>query len=301
MVAISTLLVIVPAFVLLAQAAPSPRRWPSGPAQMSEEEAKTLYNSTIGGSLLSRQQNLCQMITIAQLNAMGDALQDVKNYATANWGGDWDTIKVNPPDLGGPAQACYPSPMQFTATWNSDPTCSSSSTKFTGYIAEGTNAAQVNIYQGSSVSASTTVETSTDIGTETQFTAGVKIGIPEIAEVSYSVSETLSVSLTNTKGSTTTSTNDARSTVQDTVTCDGPANVEVDVDLQTCTAQGNVNFPVTLSGWVWFYYKNKRDGHYRWAVHLDVFPIEHRQQTLSISVNANTQTFGHFYGNCSPA
>ncbi|KAF8319497.1 uncharacterized protein EI90DRAFT_3020792 [Cantharellus anzutake] len=298
MVAISTLFVIVPAFVLLTQAAPSLRRWPSGPAQMSEEEAKTLYNSTIGGSLLSRQQNLCQMITMEQLNAMGDALQDVKNYATANWGGDWDTItyhwndSINPKQLDGPAQACYPSPMQFTATWNSDPTCSSSSTKFTGYIAEGTNSAQVNIYQGSSVSASTTVESS-----ETQFTAGLTIGIPAIAEVSYSVSETLSISLKNTKGSTTTSTNDARSTVQDTVTCNGPANVEVDVDLQTCTAQGNVNFPVTLSGWVWFYYGSTRNGHYKWAVNLDNFPIGHCQQTLSISVNANTQTFGHFYGN----
>ena len=74
--------------------------------------------------------------------------------------------------------------------------------------------------------------------------------------------ETVSVSVKNTKGSTTTNTNDARTTVQDTVTCNGPANVEVDVSLQTCTAAGNVNFPVTLGGWVWFYYGKRKNGHY---------------------------------------
>ncbi len=74
--------------------------------------------------------------------------------------------------------------------------------------------------------------------------------------------ETVSVSVKNTKGSTTTNTNDARTTVQDTVTCNGPANVEVDINLQTCEAAGNVNFPVTLGGWVWFYYGSKKKGHY---------------------------------------
>ncbi|KAF8319496.1 uncharacterized protein EI90DRAFT_3020791 [Cantharellus anzutake] len=255
MVAISTLFAIVLVFVLSTQATPSLRRWPSGPAQMSEEEARTLRGSTIGSSLLSRQQGLCQLINMDQLNAMGDALQDVKNFATVNWGGDWDSIRVNPPNLDGPAQACYPSPMHFTATWNSNPICSNSTMNLTGYIAEGSTSAQVNIFQGSSVSASTTVESHS-----TQFTAELMLGF-----LLYSISETLSVSLTNTKGSTTTSTNDARSTVQVTVTCNGPARVEVDVSLQTCTAQGNVNFPVTLGGWVWFHYKTKRDGHYNCA------------------------------------
>ncbi|KAF8320182.1 uncharacterized protein EI90DRAFT_3020592 [Cantharellus anzutake] len=260
---------IAPALILSALAFPTLRRRPGVPAHMNEEEAKAAYNSS---SLHIRQQSLCQSITLDQLNAMGDALQDAKasNYATANWGGDWDTIAVNPPEVcvfirtAGTA-SCYPDPMTFTANWSSDPTCSRSSTKFTGYIG-----------------ASTTVETSTQLGSSTQFTAGVTIGIPETADFSFSVSgrrlytftmypakiilnspETVSVDLTNTKGSTTQTTNDARTTVQDTVTCDGPANVEVDVDMQTCTAQGNVDFPVTLGGWVWFYYGSRRSGHYK--------------------------------------
>jgi len=255
--------------------------------------------------LHTRQQSLCQQITIAQLNQMTAALNDAKAYATTNWGSDWDSIQVNPAAYpGSPAQACYPDPMQFTATWSSNPTCETSTTKFTGYIADGSNAAQVQIYQGTSVSASTTVETSTTLGSATTISAGVTIGIPETAQFSYSISETVSVSVTNTKGSTTTSTNDARTTVQDTVTCNGPANVEVDVDLQTCTASGNVNFPVTLGGWVWFYYGEQKKGHYEWAVNLDadgVSPIADRQQTVSLTVNANTNSYGSFYGNCSPA
>jgi len=261
---------------------------------MNGDEARALFEK---GHLHARDSSLCSQITIDQLNQMTDALNDAKAYATKTWGSGWDSIKVNPSDnSGSPAQVCYPNPMQFTATWSSTPTCSKSTAKFTGHIAQGTNAAQVQIYQGSSVSAATTVETSTTLGSSTGFTVGVTIGI------SGSVSETVSVSLTNTKGSTTTATNDARTTLQDTVTCTGPANVEVDVDLESCTAQGNVNFPVTLGGWVWFYYGEKKNGHYEWAVNLDangISPIAHRQQTLSLSVSANSQAYGKFNGNCS--
>jgi len=266
---------------------------------MNGEEARALLEK---GPLHVRGSSLCQQITIAQLNQMTDALNDAKAYATSNWGGDWDSIQVNPAAYpGNPAQACYPDPMQFTATWNSNPTCSMSTSKFTGYINQGANAAQVQIFQGSSVTAATTVETSTTIGSATELTASVEVGIPG-EQFKYSVSETVSVSLTNTKGSTTSSTNDARTTIQDTVTCNGPANVEVDVELQTCTAQGNVNFPVTLGGWVWFYYGKRKNGHYDWTVNLDadgISPIAHRQQTLSLSVSANTNSYGSFYGNCS--
>jgi len=267
---------------------------------MSGAEARALFEK---GQLGARGSSLCSQITIDQLNQVPDALNDAKAYATKAWGGDWDSIKVNPSDnSGSPAQVCYPDPMQFTATWSSNPTCSSSSVKFTGHIQQGSNAAQVAIQQGSSVSAATTVESSTSIGSATQFTAGIKVGIPDVLDAEFSISETVSVTLTNTKGSTTTSTSDTRTTVQDTVTCTGPANVEVDVALQTCTAQGNVNFPVTLGGWVWFYYGSRKNGHYEWAVNLDdtsISPLAHRQQTMSIAVNANTKAYGKFYSNCS--
>ncbi len=82
------------------------------------------------------------------------------------------------------------------------------------------------------------------------------------APSNWTLLETVSVQVTNTKGSTTTNTNDAHTTAQDTMTCNGTANVVVDVSLQTCEAAGSVNFPVTLGGWVWFYYGSKKNGHY---------------------------------------
>jgi len=300
MVAISALIAIFPAFLAATQAFPASPRSPVVLAHMNGAEARALFKK---GQLGARDPSLCSQITIDQLNQMTDALNDATAYATKAWGGGWDSIKVNPSDnSGSPAQVCYPDPMQFTATWSSNPTCSKSSAKFTGHIQQGSNAAQVAIQQGSSVSAATTVESSTTIGSATEFKAGIKVGIPDVGDGEFSVSETVSVDLKNTKGSTTTATSDARTTVQDTVTCTGPANVEVDVDLQTCTAQGNVNFPVTLGGWVWFYYGSRRNGHYEWAVNLDdasISPLAHRQQTMSLSVNANTQSYGKFYGNCS--
>ncbi len=108
----------------------------------------------------------------------------------------------------------------------------------------------------------------TTIGSSTKFTASVTIGIPEMAQFSYSISgkldgsscshapsnltllETISISLTNSQGSTTLTMNNAHTIVQDTVTCNGPTNMEVDVSLKTCSAQGSINFLVTLGGWV---------------------------------------------------
>jgi hypothetical protein len=78
MVAVSLLFSIAPAFILSAHAFPALRRWPDGPTHINGEDAEAAYNSTHGGSFHIRQQDLCQSITMDQLNAMGDALQDVK-------------------------------------------------------------------------------------------------------------------------------------------------------------------------------------------------------------------------------
>src|SRR5258708_11204913 len=78
MVAISALIAVCPAFLAVTQAVPALRRSPGGPAHMNAEQARAIARSYNSGSLNTRQQSLCQSITIAQLNAMPSALNDAK-------------------------------------------------------------------------------------------------------------------------------------------------------------------------------------------------------------------------------
>ena len=71
-----------------------------------------------------------------------------------------------------------------------------------------------------------------------------------------------SVSISNTQSSTTSTEQDSRTTIQETINCVGPAEVEVNVALRQCTLSGSINVPVTVDGWVWFFYPSRRNGHY---------------------------------------
>jgi len=243
---------------------------------------------------------LCQLISTDELYHMTDALKDVEAYATSMWGGDWSNVYVNPVDYPAyTAHACYSNAPQFTAIWSSTPKCSKSSVNVTGFVQHGSNSAQVTIFQGTSVTVATTVSVSTYIGSSSEFSGSIEIGIPGLADFEFSISHTSSFTVKNSRGSTDSTENDGRTQIQDTLFCAGPANVEVDVEFRACSAQGTVNLPVTLTGWVWFSYHKRKNGHYLWAVYIDSYsPLAHRQEYMTLSVNANTASYGNFYALC---
>ena len=72
---VSALIVVLPAFLAVTQAFPSLRRSPGDPANINGDEARALLEK---GSLHARDSSLCQQITIVQLNAMTNALNDAK-------------------------------------------------------------------------------------------------------------------------------------------------------------------------------------------------------------------------------
>ncbi len=76
MVAISALITVLPAFLAVTHASPALKRSSGNPASINGDEAKALLEKP--GPLLVRDSSLCSQITIAQLNAMTDALNDAK-------------------------------------------------------------------------------------------------------------------------------------------------------------------------------------------------------------------------------
>ena len=81
MVLITALFSTLLALVFSAEASPTrttPMRTRSLPMHMNREEARALATTYGSTSLHTRDENLCNKITLDQLNKMPDAVQDAK-------------------------------------------------------------------------------------------------------------------------------------------------------------------------------------------------------------------------------
>ncbi|KAF8342969.1 uncharacterized protein EI90DRAFT_3030892 [Cantharellus anzutake] len=225
---------------------------------MNGDEAKAWYNPAGGGSLHTRQQNSsCQTLDVSQLKSFG-VFEDALRYASSMWGPDWDNITTNLPDYPNQtAYSCAPNQPVQEAYWTT-PTCANQTLGFTGCIKRGNSTAQVNVRQGTSVTTSTLVQHAIEFGSRTQYT--VWVGIPLVFKIA--IVETIYAFLVNTNGHRSTTTDDARTFVTQTVSCPGPAIANASVSLQACWADSQVAIPLTVYGWLWFHYGTKRQNHY---------------------------------------
>src|SRR5260370_11592787 len=66
--------------------------------------------------------------------------------------------------------------------------------------------------------------------------------------------ETISVTTTNTNGFNAANNKNVSTTSKETVHCQGPATAVVNVEVASCQVQDNIDFQMTLGGWVWFHY-----------------------------------------------
>jgi hypothetical protein len=120
----------------------------------------------------------------------------------------------------------------------------------------------------------------------------IKVGFADFFDSESKFSET--TTFTNEKGSTSTATHNQQSTVSEQVTCDGPADVVITVDLNSCDAKGTATVPMVATGYVWFRYGSKRNDHYYWAVPIDNSDAAHRTSNMDLDVTGSGKSFGTF-------
>jgi len=131
------------------------------------------------------------------------------------------------------------------------------------------------------------------------FSYTLKIGASfEVFSMTNYFTVATSVAISNTQSSTTSTQQDDRTTVQETINCFGPAEVEVNVALRQCTLSGSIDVPVTVDGWVWFFYPTRRNGHYDWAISLESVDVSDRQSNMSVSVTGDSSSYGEFVATC---
>ncbi|KAL1753975.1 hypothetical protein FB107DRAFT_216644 [Schizophyllum commune] len=136
-----------------------------------------------------------------------------------------------------------------------------------------------------------TLETSTtrQASVALDLSAEAKLGIPEIAEVTFKTSITTTVS--NTLGKTESSSSNQQTTSTVTAQQKDGQTCKLDFETKTCTTKGSGQMPFIASGWVWFVYKNKTKDHWNWALLMEGYLDESERSTyMSFDSNIGTET-----------
>jgi hypothetical protein len=222
-------------------------------------------------SIYARAASSCTPLTLAQVKTL-PGWSKIQQYATNTYGDGGVNIVLNPPEYpNAPATVCLqdgPIPVNVQGT----PSCTSNSAKIGGKISGTTGSYQLSFQEGNSNSATWTVtqESSLAVGV----TLSATIGIPEVADVSTSVSTTTTLTNSLSKSFTTTVDNEQTQTMS-LNTVDGKPCVG-SMTTKTCNVKGTGSARYVASGSVWFNYddarppKNDPKGgkHYKYAVDI---------------------------------
>jgi len=140
--------------------------------------------------IYARGTSSCTPLTLDQVKAL-PGWSKIQQYATDTYGDGGVNIVLNPPEYpDAPATVCMqdgPIPINLQGT----PSCTSNTGQIGGTITGTTGSYQLSYQEGYSNTATWTVtqESSLAVGVE----VGATIGIPDIAEVSTSITTTATI------------------------------------------------------------------------------------------------------------
>ncbi|KAL1705334.1 hypothetical protein EV121DRAFT_258697 [Schizophyllum commune] len=216
------------------------------------------------------------------------------SQANDNWGDHKRKIVTNDSDYPDrPASICAKDAGDITI--NGDPECTTSTQTLSTGVKDTTGIATVSQVTGTSFSSSQTVtqEASISVGE----TVDVKVGIPEVADVSSSTS--LTTTFTNSLSKTTTSTSNQQTTQTVAINIPKDSTCNITYKQTSCSTHGSGQVPFTATGWVWFEYDSKTEGHYKWALNMDnALSDDERSSYMKFDSVVSIDTKGDYQADC---
>ncbi|KAL1681292.1 hypothetical protein EV122DRAFT_275359 [Schizophyllum commune] len=214
--------------------------------------------------------------------------------AKDNWGDGSRKIVTNDEDYPTqPAQVCAQDAGDIAI--DGDPSCTKQTQTLDTTVTGTNGTATVSQTTGTSFSSqqTTSQESSISVGE----TVEVKVGIPEVADVTSSTS--LSTTFTNTLSKSTTTESNQQTTQTVAIAVKDGATCKVTFEETSCTTKGSGQVPFTATGWVWFEYDDKTEGHYKWALNMDDnLSEEDRSSYMKFDAVVSTDTKGNYQAAC---
>ncbi|KIY69241.1 hypothetical protein CYLTODRAFT_373153 [Cylindrobasidium torrendii FP15055 ss-10] len=189
----------------------------------------------------------------------------INQYADDNWGTGSRKTVTNPSEyLDQPAQVCVTDEV-VELSFEGDPVCQTHKTTTEGSLVGTSGTVAIGVSQGFNTDTSYTVSQASTLGLSS--TLEVKVGIPEVADVTSSL--TVSTSVTDTLSSTFDVSYNDVSTVTITMTAPEGKTCSAVAETKTCNMQAKGSIRYLATGWIWFNYDSKTQGHYKWAANID--------------------------------
>ncbi|KIY61509.1 hypothetical protein CYLTODRAFT_405513 [Cylindrobasidium torrendii FP15055 ss-10] len=205
----------------------------------------------------------------------------ITKYADDKWGTRSRNIVTNPDGyLNRPAQVCVTDEV-IELSFSADPVCQTHTTTTQGELVGTSGTVAIGVEQGFNTDTSYTVTQASTLGMDT--TLEISVGIPEVADVTASM--TISTSVTNELSSTFDVSYNDVSTVTLTMNAEEGKKCSAIVESKTCNMQAKGQIRYLATGWIWFNYEDRTEGHYKWAAHID-----------SILSKDDRSTFAEFRG-----
>ncbi|KAL1706295.1 hypothetical protein EV121DRAFT_201734 [Schizophyllum commune] len=221
----------------------------------------------------------------------------LEQQANDNWGTGSRRIVTNDKDyLDRPAEICVEDASEITV--NGDPECTTQTQSLDTTITGTNGTATVSETTGTKFSSSQTVSEQSSIAIGEKFT-GIKVKIPK--KISNITSPTyVEATFTNTLATTEASEVNQQSTQSVSIAVADGKTCKVNFDVSTCTAQGEGQVPFVATGWVWFEYDDKTEGHYKWALKIDdvLSNKDDRSTFLKFNAQVKSDTNGEYKAEC---
>ncbi|KAL1748707.1 hypothetical protein HDZ31DRAFT_29062 [Schizophyllum fasciatum] len=251
------------------------------------------YVDRVADASLGRRDGSCAALSSDDVQKL-PGWDKLVSQANDNWGDHKRKIVTNDSDYPDrPASICAKDAGDITI--NGDPECTTTTQTLSTGVKDTTGIATVSQITGTSFSSSQTVtqESSISVGE----TVDVKVGIPEVADLTSSTS--LTATFTNSLSKSTTSTSNQQTTQMVAINIPKDSTCDITYKQTTCSTHGSGQVPFTATGWVWFEYDSKTEGHYKWALNMDnLLSDDERSSYMKFDSVVSTDTKGDYEANC---
>ncbi|KAJ7817280.1 hypothetical protein B0H14DRAFT_1388521 [Mycena olivaceomarginata] len=221
----------------------------------------------------------------------------VTDQAAKNWGNGKYNLATNiDNEANYPATACV-SEETAKVTINGDPSCVTSTQSSSGTLVGTSGSVALSALEGTS--SSTTITTTKTSDWSAGVSVSASISIPDIVDVTTTA--TTSISITNSLSNAVTTTSNNQQTQTITMAAADGATCSLKFTSKSCTGSGKGSIVMVATGWAWFEYSSKVDGHYYWALNIETAIPDASQRSSSIDFTAalSATNDSNYNGTCT--
>ncbi|KAJ6595759.1 hypothetical protein DFH09DRAFT_1410581 [Mycena vulgaris] len=225
-----------------------------------------------------------------------DGWGTLEAQAKSNWGkGSYKLATNVDGENGYPATACV-SDSTTQITLSDTPDCTTT-TQTSGGTLVGTNGT-VTLSTVKGTDTSTTTTTTKTSAFTLGLSVAATIGIPDVIESTTTIST--SVTITNTLSSAVTTGSNQQQTSTISMAAKAGQTCSLTFTNKACSGAGKGSVGFVATGWVWFQYDSKTDGHYYWALNMEaVLDEAARTSSLEFSAAISATDLANYSGSCA--